>query len=449
MEHNLAWLLDRMAACQDREAMIHGHDTITYAELLEEYARWSSRLSDNGVMAGEVVLLAGDYSPATCGAILACIANGCILVPISARHPNRAACAAIAGADVEFDFTEEDGGCSIKRVSRSRRPELLDRFSARKRAGLVLFTSGSTGTPKAILHDLAPMMMRYREARPARRTLTFLLFDHIGGWNTFMHTIANGGTVITAKNRSPKAICVLIEQHRIELLPATPSFLNMLLMTEADRQYDLSSLTMITFGTEVMPDYTLQQLRERMPHVRLKQTYGLSEVGILGSKSKEDGSPWMTIGGEGVETKVVDGILHIRSRTAMVGYLNAPNPFDPEGWFDTQDQVVTDGSYIRVLGRRSEIINVGGRKVYPVEVETVLLQMDELADAVVRSEPHPIVGSIVVAVVNTAAPIDSRELKERIRRYCRDKLESYQIPVKVYIEEAVLFSERHKKKRQA
>src|SRR5690606_21551093 len=112
-----------------------------------------------------------------------------------------------------------------------------------------------------------------REGGPARRTLTFLLFDHIGGWNTFMHTIASGGTVITTKNRSPKAIGALIERHRIELLPATPSFLNMMLMTKADRQHDLSSLTMITFGTEVMPDYTLQQLRERMPHVRLKQTY--------------------------------------------------------------------------------------------------------------------------------------------------------------------------------
>src|SRR5690606_15475673 len=135
------------------------------------------------------------------------------------------------------------------------------------------------------------------------------------------------------------------------------------------------------------PEYTLALLRNQLPQVRLKQTYGLSEVGIIRSRSKEDGSPWMTIGGEGVETKVVDGLLHIRSRTAMVGYLNAPDPFDAAGWFNTQDQVLTDGDYIRVLGRRSEIINVGGRKVYPVEVETVLLEMPELTDAVVRSEP--------------------------------------------------------------
>ena len=71
-------------------------------------------------------------------------------------------------------------------------------------------------------------------------------------------------------------------------------------------------------------------------------------------------------------------------------------------WLNTGDEVEVDGEYIRILGRRSEIINVGGQKVYPAEVESVLLQMDDIEDVTVRGESNPIVGNIVVARVNVS-----------------------------------------------
>ena len=76
-------------------------------------------------------------------------------------------------------------------------------------------------------------------------------------------------------------------------------------------------------------------------------------------------------------------------RRPMTGYLNAPSPFDAEGWFDTQDLVETKGEFIRFLGRRSEVVNVGGQKVYPAEVENVLLQMPNVGDATVAGETTP------------------------------------------------------------
>ncbi len=442
------WLLERMSEFQERSAMICIDEAVSYGGLLEGYRNWTKQLRESGVRSGEVVALEGDYSPAMAGAVLACVANGNIVVPLTAEVSHkRGEFLGIAQAHVSVTVRGREW--AAERFYEGEHPNrLVKQLTESGNPGLILFTSGSTGAPKAILHDLARFLERYKKPRETLRTLTFLLFDHIGGFNTLFHTLANGGTIIPPVSRMPDDICALIEKHRVELLPTSPSFLNLLLISEAYARYDLSSLKMITYGTEVMPDWTLRHLREALPQVELRQTYGLSELGILRTKTRESGSPWMTVGGEGIETRIVDGLLHIRSRWAMLGYLNAPDPIDGEGWMNTQDEVVADGDFIRILGRRSEIINVGGRKVYPMEVENVLLSMPELADVVVKGEMNPLLGQAVAAFVRPACPLPARELKERIRLYCRGRLEDYQVPVKVYVHEQDMYNERFKKIRK-
>jgi acyl-CoA synthetase (AMP-forming)/AMP-acid ligase II len=222
----------------------------------------------------------------------------------------------------------------------------------------------------------------------------------------------------------------------------------LLLISEAYKRHDLSSLTLITYGTEVMPESTLQQLHKVLPDIRLKQTYGLSELGILRSRSKSSDSLWVQVGGEDYETKIVDGILWIRARSAMLGYLNAPTPFDEEGWMNTGDMIEEDGDYIRILGRQSEIINVGGQKVYPAEVESTLLQMDNVKDVVVFGEQNPIMGNIVTARVNLSEPETPNAFRKRMRAFCRDRLASFKIPVRVEISQQDQFSARYKRMRR-
>lgn len=149
---------------------------------------------------------------------------------------------------------------------------------------------------------------------------------------------------------------------------------------------------------------TLQRLHEALPDARLKQTYGLSELGILPTKSRSDDSLWVRLSGPGFAYEIRDGILWIRSETAMLGYLNAPAPFDDRGFFNTQDAVEVDGDYVRILGRKSEIINVAGEKVHPSEVEDVLLDHPEIADATVTGRPNPVTGMVVAATVKTPGP---------------------------------------------
>jgi acyl-CoA synthetase (AMP-forming)/AMP-acid ligase II len=256
------------------------------------------------------------------------------------------------------------------------------------------------------------------------------MFDHIGGINTLFYGLTNKGCVITLPARDPTTVSQQIEAHKVEVLPASPSFLNMILMEELHKRFDLSSLKLITYGTEVMPDSVLKRLVTAFPGVKLQQTYGLSELGIMSSQSESNNSPWIKVGGVGYETKIVDGILHVRSETSMMGYLNAPSPFDGEGWFNTQDQVEVRGEWLRIKGRKDDIINVGGEKVYPSEVESVILEVRGVEEVVVEAEPSTIMGSVVVARIWTQQK-DFTALKKDITTKCKDRLERYKIPVKI------------------
>jgi acyl-CoA synthetase (AMP-forming)/AMP-acid ligase II len=253
--------------------------------------------------------------------------------------------------------------------------------------------------------------------------------------------------MVTVRERDPDAVLAAIERHRVELLPTSPTFLNLVLLSEAYERHDLSTLKTVTYGTEPMPETTLKRFHELFPKITLLQTYGLSEVGILRSKSKSSDSLWVKVGGEGFETRVVEGILQIKARSAMLGYLNAASPFTEDGWFNTNDAVEVDGEYIRILGRQSEMINVGGEKVYPAEVESVIQSMDNVAAVTVHGERNPITGQIVCARVTPLHAEDPKALAARVKAFCRQRLQLFKVPVKVSIIEDRQYSDRFKKTR--
>ena len=446
---SIAWLHERMVQWAAHPAIVWHDNPSTYHDLLTRIQTWHNVLDQHDIGPGQVVTIEGDYSPNAVSLLFALIERNAIVVPLTQSvAAQREEFLAIAEVQVVVRFTDDDHWQIERRPIPVTNPLTLQ-LIARQHPGLVLFSSGSTGKSKAALHDFIPLLEKFKVPRHRRVTLTFLLLDHIGGINTLFYTLANGGTVVSVPSRDPDVVCRAIETHRVQTLPTSPTFLNLLLISEAYRRYDLSSLELITYGTEVMPESTLHRIHALFPHVQLLQTYGLSELGILRSKSRDSNSLWVKIGGEGFETKVVDGVLWIRARSAMLGYLNAPSPFDEEGWMNTQDVVEVDGEYIRILGRRSEIINVGGQKVYPAEVESVLLQIPNIKDVVVVGERHPITGQIVTACVNLFEPEDLTELKRRVRAFCRERLAPYKIPVKIVITDQEQHSARFKKMRKS
>jgi acyl-CoA synthetase (AMP-forming)/AMP-acid ligase II len=441
------WLSQRFAGAGDAPAIVWQDRVYSYAWLLGRIGEFAGELEARAVPPSRVVALEGDYSPDVCAFLLALIDRGAIVVPLTSDTiADRDALLEIARVQHTVRFLPGGEREYARRPAAADHPLLAALIGAGD-PGLVLFTSGSTGEPKGALHAFPKLLQKYEVRRPSRRTLTFLLLDHIGGINTLFHILSNAGTVVTVSSRSPDAICASIERHRIELLPTTPTFLNLLLLSEAARRHDLSSLRQITYGTEPMPESTLHRLHAEFPDVRLSQTYGLSELGILGARSRASDSLWVQLSGEGVETQVRDGVLWIRTASAMLGYLNAPDPFDADGWFNTQDEVETDGDSFRIRGRRSEIVNVGGQKVFPAEVESVLLQVPNVRDVAVRGQPNPITGQIVVARVNLQEPETLDSLRGRIREFCRARLPAFKIPARIEIAAEDQYSARFKKNR--
>jgi acyl-CoA synthetase (AMP-forming)/AMP-acid ligase II len=130
------------------------------------------------------------------------------------------------------------------------------------------FSSGSTGKSKAAFHDFVAVLEKFKVPRHRRRMLTFLLLDHLGGINTLFHALSNEGAAVAVGSRDPEVICRAIEQFRVQILPTNPTFLNLLLLSSAHRQFDLPSLETITYGTEAMPQETLDRLHEAFPNVR-------------------------------------------------------------------------------------------------------------------------------------------------------------------------------------
>jgi acyl-CoA synthetase (AMP-forming)/AMP-acid ligase II len=445
----MSWLIERFQTAPDRIAFIHETREVSYGAVVESIDDFYRRVLNAQIKRGDTVVVFGDYSPEVFCMILALFQNGSIVIPLTRTSVVEESLALrVSGCEwyIEFDTVGRDATITHRGIKSEN--ALLNEFRLRGTPGMVLFSSGSTGRPKGILHDFHQVAEKFRKQRAPVVAIPFLMIDHFGGINTILAITSSLGTVVTVADRSVSNICSAIERYKVELLPATPSFLTLMMASNLQNRYDLSSLKRITYGTEVMPQSTLDRVRTQFPGVDLLQTYGLSEVGVLRSQSRGDGSLWVRVGGDGFQTKVVDGVLWVKSQYAMVGYLNAPSEFDANGWFNTQDQVEVDGDYFRILGRVTDIINVAGQKVYPAEVENVILEMSNIKDVAVFSEKHNMLGNIVVAKVVLNKPEALESVKKRIRHTCLTKLSAFKVPTKVILTDGVLHSSRQKKIRR-
>ncbi|MFB7665815.1 fatty acid--CoA ligase family protein [Kitasatospora sp. NPDC056138] len=431
----------------------------SYRRLIGAIAEWHSRFDRLSLPAGAVVTVESDYTPNTTALLLALLERDAIVAPVNRDGPAATAAeiAAVApvwgsvGIDAADRWTISAGssgpsGPSGPSGTAPRPPvhPLIARLRGRGRPGLLLLTSGSSGRPKAVLHDADALLARFRQPRPPLRMPAMLVFEHLGGLNTLFHTLATGGTLYALPDRRPDTVCAAVARHRIEVLPTSPTFLQLMLLSRAHERHDLGSLSLITYGSEAMPQATLDRLNAALPGTRIKQTYGLIEVGAFPSHSRARESLWLKLD---VEHRVVDGVLQLRTPAAMLGYLNAPSPFTADGWFVTGDLVECDGEYLRILGRASEVISVGGDKVFPQEVEAVIQELEWVRDVRVHGEPNALMGAVVCARVRVDAPADPRHGAAEVKRHCRARLPRHKVPVKVLVGSAGLPTTRGKKLR--
>ncbi|MDC0074994.1 fatty acid--CoA ligase family protein [Alphaproteobacteria bacterium] len=376
---------------------------------------------------GDVVAIIGDFNPHSILTLLLLIDKGAIVVPLTIETKSE--------HEYFFETALVDFVIYNKNITPRKHNDknpLISSIRNKGHSGLILFSTGTTGRPKAILHDLTLFLRRYETKRPTLRTINFLLFDHIGGINTLFHTLFNKGIVIAPEERSVQSILYVCKKYQVEVLPTTPTFLRLMLMSGVINDGISDSLKIITYGTERMDQPTLDELCRILPNIDFRQTYGMSELGIVRVKSEHRQSLYMKLGGEGVETRVVNNILEIRSPTRMLGYLNFPSPFDDDGWYNTKDIVDVKNSFYKITGRSNEIINVAGIKFMPSEVERVALKYKKISMVKACGKKNPITGEHVELFVQ---PKNNTVIeKKELMSYLKNNLTSYMVPKRIIIE---------------
>lgn len=428
----------RFRALGDAPALIWRGETTSFAALADDIDAWGAR-----VRGGEVVALVADYTPTAIALFLALLEAGAVVALIGPDFAKERA-TLFETAEVHTVHTVDGTEVTTETVGHAPRQPLLQELTSAGRAGVVLFSSGSAGRPKAVVHDGARLLAKYATPRRAARTIPFMLFDHIGGLNTLLHTLSSGGTAVIPTDRRPETIARLVAEHRVEVLPTSPTFVNLLLLKDL-ADYDLSSLHTLAYGAERMPPATLARLKAALPNVRLVQSYGMSEVGILKTESESSESLWVKLGGDGYRTRVRDGLLEIRADTAMLGYLHEASPFTEDGWLRTGDRVEVKGDYVKILGRASDLIIVGGEKVYPAEVEDHLVALDGVIEARVHGEANAITGQAVAATVRLDTGETRGAFRRRMRAALEGRLPAFKIPQRVTVTDAPMHGARFKR----
>ena len=433
---------ERFAAAARLDALAVDDTIYTYESLAHSIDKWMARIKLSGLKPGTVVLLQADFTSDGVGALFAAMRSQLISILLSpSSYAKQEEFCEIGRAQARIDTFSG----TISTLEFDGAHPLYDRLRASSEPGIVLFSSGSTGKSKGTVHSGQRLLEKFRKPGKEFRTIAFLLFDHIAGLDTLFYALANSSLLVLPSHRTPDAVCRLIERYKVEVLPTSPSFINLLLLSGAAERHDLSSLKIITYGSEAMSQSTLDQCAVAFPNVRLLQKFGTSETGALPTRSKSNTSTWLKIGGEGFEWRERDGLLEIRAKTAMLGYLNAPSPFTEDNFFMTGDRIEVDGDFVRILGRDNDVINVGGQKVFPAEVENVIRTVPGIEEVAVSGEPHILLGTIVVARIK---PVDKNvspvELRKQIRAHLSGTLESYKIPQKFVFTQQSLTTERFK-----
>ena len=442
----MSFILDKFKSFNSKNAIVFEDRIYTYEEFIKQIKDYKNILDTHNI-SSKVVVILGDYSFYNLALFFALNENKNIIVPITSNIKK-----------VQDDFIEEsfcqtiiktdEKNLLIQDLKTISSHNMIDNLREKNSSGLILFSSGSTGKPKAMVHNLDTLIDSFKDKKEkSMNMLVFLMFDHIGGLNTVFNALCMGACLIIPKIKDAKTICELIEKYKIMVLPSSPTFLNLILISEEYKNYDLSSLRMITYGTETMPQSLLLKLKEVFPKVKFLQTFGTSETGISTTSSKSSNSLFMKLEDINGEYKIVENELWLRSKTQVLGYLNASmDSFTSDGWFKTGDLVEVDGEYIKIIGRAKEVINVGGQKVLPAEVESIILEMEEISDCMVYGEKNAITGQTVVCDVVLNKNIEN--IKKRVRVFCKDRLDAYKIPTKVNVVDKTNFSDRFKKIRR-
>ena len=317
----------------------------------------------------------------------------------------------------------------------------------------ILLTSGTTGRPKMVLHTLASLAGAIGASESHTEVIwgTFYDIRRYGGLQIYLRAVLTRSSLVLTGPQEPVAkFLQRAGEAGVTHISGTPSHWRRALMSpEADR----IAPRYIRLSGEIADQAILNSLRSFYPDAEISHAFATTEAGVaFDVRDALSGFPASVLTGtSGVDLKVVDATLRIRSSRTAERYLgeNPPVLKDPEGFVDTGDVLeLRDGRY-HFQGRRDGVINVGGLKVHPEEVEAVLNRHPQVRLSLVKTKKNPITGALVVADVLLKDPSTPegehvRELQQTIKQFCRESLAPHKVPAAISFVAALAISETGK-----
>jgi acyl-coenzyme A synthetase/AMP-(fatty) acid ligase len=305
----------------------------------------------------------------------------------------------------------------------------------------LMLTSGTSGVPKIVRHTLEGLTGAIAADGPAHGVApvwaTFYDIRRYGGLQIFLRAIIGGGSMVLTEPGEPIADHVArLKARDVTHISGTPSHWRKLLMSGSASGF---SPRYVRLSGEIADQAVLDGLSRAFPAASIGHAYASTEAGVgFAVNDGLEGFPANMVGvnRDGVEMKVEDGSLRIRSTRTAHAYVgrNAAALTDSDGFVDTGDMIELRGDRYYFVGRRGGVINIGGLKVHPEEIETLINRHAEVRMSRARSRRSPITGSIVVADVILADGCDvsrSDDIRNKILADCRASLAPHKVPAMI------------------
>ena len=433
-------LLTELTRSSSEDLVVLGDRSISRKEVLASVEQLVSSLTENGA---SNALVQSDNPADLIAAVCAAQESKCDLV--------------IAHTYIDEDRKAElirDSG--IEAILEPPHVRSIDAEKKEQRSAgtgqLSILTSGTTGKPKVAAHSLDSLLGRIIPAAsvPVNRNSVWLLTfqpTSFAGLQVILSACVSDGKIVVPAERSPQAQIDAAAVNDVTHISGTPTFWRSVLMMTGDTR--LPKLRQITLGGETVDQTTLTQLAVRFPDARISQIYASTEAGALFAvHDGKSGFPasWLEAENNGLNMRIRDGELQILSPRKMIGYSSDhKNPATEDGWLTTGDLVRVEEDRVLFIGRRDSIINVGGAKVSPEEVETFILGIDGVAETKVSSASNPISGQIVVAEIVVHAGSDSVTVRKQVQKACFEGLARHKVPGMVKVVDSIEISASGKK----
>jgi acyl-CoA synthetase (AMP-forming)/AMP-acid ligase II len=401
---------DRLELPEDAAALVVLQDgrSVTAGDVRSSSEALAASLGRLG--AGRAVLPT-DRADHIVVALLACRAAHCDLV----LH---------RGAPASETFVEAMGADILINANLDPEPTGAPRIPKQAAPQIVLTTSGTTGIPRAAGHDLDRLAGLIPEDRPGSAARWLLTYHpaSFAGFQVILTALLGQAPLAALARADMVGLTRLAGAFAPTAISGTPTFWRAFLLGLSDEAARLP-LRHATLGGEAVDQATLDRIHARFPSARLAHIYASTEAGaVFAVKDGRAGFPaaWLSVDRAGLRLRVVDGVLQLQSPRRMAGYLAGQEaPVDAEGWLDTGDLVRTEGDRVYFCGRRNNVINVGGQKVRPEEIEALILQLPGVADAQAKGMRNPITGELVAVDVVAAPGVDATELVARVKAAAR------------------------------